>query len=320
MSPTRSRLRPRRRLPLRSAVAAAAGALMCVTLAPGSASAAAPHRPAPVHYTAVDLGTLGGATSVPVAMSGPVVVGSARTADGYSHAFAYDARTGAMTDLGSLAGPAGTSSAQGIADGRWVVGVSSMPGLPYPYTHAFVYDLRTRALTDLGANGGYSAWVTSVSGHLVTGGFLPDSAPTKPGRGFVYDLRIRTRTDLGQQMVYGVRAAGHTAVATDGRLAYAYDLRSGRRVGFGPADAISHITGMNGSYAIGDTTPPGPNAMVYQVDGRRFTSLPSLGGPFSTAVTSDRHGDVVGTAATGESHNPGDVADAHATVWVRGRT
>ena len=65
-------------------------------------SAAEPRRTA----TAQDLGTLGGEESHVTAIDGDIVVGSAITATGRSHAFAYDLGAAAptMIDLGTLGG------------------------------------------------------------------------------------------------------------------------------------------------------------------------------------------------------------------------
>ena len=49
-----------------------------------------------------DLGTLGGPSSMAVAVDGNIVAGSALTSDLKWHAFAYDLTTSTMRDLGAL--------------------------------------------------------------------------------------------------------------------------------------------------------------------------------------------------------------------------
>ncbi|MER7563696.1 hypothetical protein ABTZ93_12090 [Streptomyces sp. NPDC097941] len=91
-----------RRLGARATVATLALALLGLGSGPALAHTA---KPSSRHYTAIDLGTLGGTYSSGFALDRDTVVGSSTRAgdDFNSHAFAYDRSTHAMTDLGTCA-------------------------------------------------------------------------------------------------------------------------------------------------------------------------------------------------------------------------
>ncbi len=80
-----------------------------------------------VHYangTTVDLGTLGGATSIATAINDEQqIAGSSLNEAGETHAFLYE--NGGMTDLGTLVGEAGTSYANAINNAGQIVGQSA---------------------------------------------------------------------------------------------------------------------------------------------------------------------------------------------------
>src|SRR4029078_11242245 len=90
-------------------------------------------------------------------VAGSVCVGEGETAEGETHAFAYDlaAANPQMVDLGTLGG--GFSDATAIDDGT-VVGESA---LPEAGSHAFAYHLGAASphMIDLGSLGGESTAV-----------------------------------------------------------------------------------------------------------------------------------------------------------------
>jgi probable HAF family extracellular repeat protein len=92
----------------------------------GPSANARPELAAAKTYTALDLGTLGGAKSEAWAIN-PTgqVVGASETAPGdfQTHAFLW--QNGAMTDLGTLGG--GSSVATGINPAGQIVGGSELP-------------------------------------------------------------------------------------------------------------------------------------------------------------------------------------------------
>jgi probable HAF family extracellular repeat protein len=89
------------------------------------------------------LGTLGGKTSVPVALNDhDQVVGNSQTRDGKRHAFIW--QNGRMSDLGTLGGD--VAQVVGINNRGQVIGSSTTAG---GRTHAFLW--QSRRMTDLGS-------------------------------------------------------------------------------------------------------------------------------------------------------------------------
>ena len=77
--------------------------LIAVFLAAAAFAAAAPAQAGARQYRSVELGTLGGATTVAAAMNeSGTIVGTSTTAAGDRHAFSW--RNGVLTDLGTLGG------------------------------------------------------------------------------------------------------------------------------------------------------------------------------------------------------------------------
>ncbi|MFJ6386493.1 hypothetical protein ACIQJT_02675 [Streptomyces sp. NPDC091972] len=266
------------------------------------------------------VGTFGGGDSHVTDISGHTVVGSARTPGNQNtHAYAYDARTGTMTELDSPVGPDGTSTAAGTSLDRYVAGTWDHPGTPFEGGHAYVDDLRTHTWTDLSRyDNGVSSKVTSITGHTVVGTFQPEpdgSSGQPPERGFAYDIRSGVWSDLGPEMSYRPVVTGHTVLATTRPGAYRYDLRTRTLSAFGPGPGRTYINGVAGKFAAGDTNP-GPFAYVYRVDTGGFTLLPAIGGVHSTASDVDRHGAAVGNSATAPTDPTSPDGVYHATLWT----
>jgi probable HAF family extracellular repeat protein len=100
----------------------------------------------PLTYVIIDLGSLGGGSSVAKAINNHgQVVGSADTRQGYRHAYVWEA--GTMRDLGTLPGYS-ISEANDINDVADIVGFSTNSGLPGSQTSSFLW--REGAMIDLG--------------------------------------------------------------------------------------------------------------------------------------------------------------------------
>ncbi|MFI9103395.1 hypothetical protein ACIGXA_23015 [Streptomyces fildesensis] len=269
------------------ACATAGAALAALTLGSGQALATTPHAPHPLHYTVVDLGTLGGTISSGIALDADTVVGSS-TLPGNTdfHAFAYDRATRTTTDLGTLGG---TSSSTVAVQGRYVIGDSTTAD---GNEHAFVYDLRTHHMTDLGTFGGTGSHVNAISGDTVVG-----SARTTGNQGehaFAYDVRTGRMTDLGS--LAGPSGVSSAAGISQGRFitgtsdvttapdttqhAFLYDLRTHRMTDLGAdGGASSQATAISGNTVVGITrtgSAPAPGAahgFAYDIRTRAWTDL-----------------------------------------------
>jgi probable HAF family extracellular repeat protein len=118
----------------------------------------------------VDLGTLGGATSIATALSsdGTTIVGvSDASGQGGAHAFRWTAASG-MIDLGTLGGGSQSRATGVSADGSVVIGYSYLED---SYTiRAFCWTALA-GMVDLGTLGGYYTTALSVSadGNVVVG-------------------------------------------------------------------------------------------------------------------------------------------------------
>lgn len=131
-----------------------------------------------------DIGTLGGARSSGEGIdAGDVIVGSADTAAGQSHAFRWAA--GTMTDLGTLGGP--NSRATAIAQGGLIAGSAQTAT---SHWHAFL--IRSGHMTDLGSLGARDSFALSVNSAGTVVGYSETRAGVR--NGFV--VRNGTRTDV----------------------------------------------------------------------------------------------------------------------------
>jgi probable HAF family extracellular repeat protein len=141
-------------------------------------------------YSITDLGTLGGAQSIPVAINGAgQIVGNSETASGATHAFLYSPVTQKMTDLGTFGGA--DSSATGINSTGEIVGTADTTSKDPnggPLSIAFVY--LNGKLIELGTLDGQSSFATAVndSGEVVGyyhqyqqgGGIYPPAVVDEP--------------------------------------------------------------------------------------------------------------------------------------------
>ncbi len=138
-------------------------------------------EPEPLSYTITDLGTLGGWSSVALAVNRRgQVVGSADTSQGVRHAYVW--QRGMMTDLGTLPGDA-MSEAWDINNSGLIVGVGTTPE---GYRHAFVMTPPPPIPAVSGYGTMFMTLFLLAAGMIVvargrrTPGFLPRGRP-RPG-------------------------------------------------------------------------------------------------------------------------------------------
>ena len=104
-------------------------------------------------------------------MSG-ALVGTADTAAGPEHAFAYNRSTGVALDLGTLGGS--TSEALGVNENGDICGTSELPNNT---RHAFLRRADSGIIEDLGTLGGPTSWAFAVS----TSGLVIGRSDTSDG-------------------------------------------------------------------------------------------------------------------------------------------
>lgn len=289
---------------LRSAIAITAAVVLALHGTAVPAAQAAP--PAPI-----DLGTLGGVVSSAVAVSGNIVVGSARNTAGVEHAFALDlgATAPAMKDLGTLGGEESYAVA---VSGPLVVGYSYTAG--DTVTHAFTYDTAAMApaMRDLGTLGGSESEASAVAGSKVVGfSYLPGDVDT---HAFVYDVAAAAPAmrDLGTlggtisfpTAIAGSLVVGYARTAGDTEIhAFAYDLAAVtpvmRDLGTLGGD-YSEATAASGNIVVGASRTAAGEMHAFSIDlgatAPVMRDLGTLGGTASraTAVSGTL---VVGNAA-----------------------
>ena len=236
--------------------------------------------------TMTDLGTLatgnvGRSRTLGINAFGDVVVGFADTGSGTSHAFRWTLNSGSttagtMTDLGTLNGGIGYSSAYGVnALGDVVVGSSDITNPAV--SHAFRWTLNSGSttagtMTDLGTlNGGIgysSAYGVNALGDVVVG-MADNSTNSRAFRwtlnagsattGTMTDLGTLKNDNTGNSFAKGVNAAGNVVVgysSTDSSSdrAFRWTLTSGSTTAGTMTDlgtlAADHTSGSSQAYGV----------------------------------------------------------------------
>lgn len=291
-------------------VAVCAAALLAV-LGPGSAASAAPVSPDLRNLHAVDLGTLGGPTSVGLAVNDEGhVVGDSQTATDQTHAFLW--RGGHMTDLGTLGGSSSTATA--INNHDWVVGWSlTATGI----THGFLW--RNGHMTDLGTLPGVGlVLATGVNDSGTVVGQLTSASTGLPG-GFVWrDGTMRRIGGSGLTQPTGVSASGgicayfqSAAGADTDAVLIVFGHRIVVRRG-AVANAVNDFGAVAGSFDDGY----GPTAYLWHLTTGRFVPLgrfPDAPNGATQAFGVNNRRQVAGLA---DVPGPGSVDVPRAVIWT----
>lgn len=257
----------------------------------------------PPAYHVTDLGTLGGAGAVGLAInsSGQVTGASGTTGDAQSHAFVWTPTTpngtsGTMRDIGTLGG----TQSQGVsinASGQ-VTGDSLTAG--DQALHAFVYD---GAMRDLGAVGDRSSSGTGINdvGHVV--GVVTNSASY---RAFLYDgARHDLPSDQDQpSSVAGINASGQVVINRRqpfGSFLWTPTTPNGAS---GTAVSLGHLSGFETNanalndlgQVTGEALPSSSQFHAFFYDGTMH-DLGTLGGGYSDGWAINNGGQITGEAS-----------------------
>jgi probable HAF family extracellular repeat protein len=262
----------------------------------------------------MDLGTLGGSTSVGNCVNnfGQVAGYSSSVGDTEFHAFSGIGQT--LFDLGTLGGP--VSTANWISDAGHVTGYSFVSALSVD-TRAFLIR-NSGGLQDLGTLGGsYSSGavvnnVGQVAGDSTTPGDSENHA-------FLHNGTLRDLGTLGgvYSSAHALNDAGHVAgeSSLSGEAethAFLFDGTTMHDVGTlgGTYSAGYHIN--DASQVVGDSSLAGDtefHGFIYH--NGTLTDLGTLGGGHSSAWGVNNFGQVVGTSSNAQGK-------VHAFVWQNG--
>jgi probable HAF family extracellular repeat protein len=258
-------------------------------------------------YTAIDLGTLGGSSSVArgVGDLSFAIVGSSTTASGATHAFWRTLALG-FTDLGTLGGS--NSEALAISfNNTHVAGRAKLATTKY---HAFRWTAYPtgRPMIDLGTLGGSESGAHGVNSWGVVVGWS-HTPGDMARRAFVYRdsvmsplavafggsnstaLAINDSDHIVGQASLAGNAVSHAFLFING---VAKDLGSPAGAGTSVATAINELDQVAGYWLATNNTMS--RAFIYT--GGAMQTLPALGGSFAYARAIDPAGLVVGEADT----------------------
>ncbi len=268
-------------------------------------------------YGVTDLGTIGGAMSVALALDEgalPDVYGYGTTASGDVHAFR--GRPGFLaTDLGTLGGR------RSEARRSYQYSVVGLSELANGETHAVHFDYpRPQDLGTLGGTQSFANGVTRPQQQqslvIVGGSTLPGDATT---HAFIH--RDNVMSDLGatlggpNSVANDINVSGHVVGAADlpgGAVHHAFLWNGGATTDLGSLGGNSEALAVNDAdMIVGRSAPAEGTQHAFLYVGGVMHDLGTLGGRSSEATDVNANGAVVGWAETAQGAR-------HAFIWRNG--
>ncbi len=275
-----------------------------------------------VVYSVVDLGTLGGSSSMATAINNAgLIVGQADTSSGASHPFLYNPATASMQDLGTFGGATGSANAINSA-GQIVGWATASNNIPQPFLWS---GSGLTNLTPAGASGGQANAIND-SGAIAMTLTLTDGSNNAyidaTGQYTNLNSFLGSTSSLGQTINASGQVAGNVSSA---------GLPNGWFLGnIAGANVLGAPAGSEGALSFNVTSINDAGQIVgYRVDRSPDPTEPNLpsgwlyaNGQFSpTAIAQpqyiDNAGDIVGASFV---NGGADDLEAHAFVTVGGVT
>jgi probable HAF family extracellular repeat protein len=301
--------------------------LACLARLCGLLGLVLPHCSAQqILYKVVDLGTLGGTTSVVNGQGGinasGFVAGISNIASGLNHAFFYD---GSIHDLGTIAGGStSTSNGLGLNNAGIIVGstIIHRPINDPPsekYIQAFI-DMG-RLMINIGTLGGIESVATAINeSNQVVGSSTLSNEP-QPYHAFLFSggSMIDLGSLGGSSEAFGINQSGKVVGGSylpDGTTFHGFLWNAGVMSDLGTlGGTLSQAFGINSNDAIvGVASLPGDTKMHAALwNAGQITDLGSLNGQNTVAHGINDDGVIVGTAAFPAG---GPSADEHAFIYA----
>ena len=287
-------------------------------------------RLCPSTYSVVNLGTLGGTSSIAedINASGQVVGQAYRPGDVGPQGHGFLWQNGTMTDLGTLGGP--SSDARAINKFTQVVGganTSAVDASGNPIGHAFLW--QNGVMTDLGTLGGTNSagWDINASGQVVGAATTASNASDA----FVWQNGVMTDLNSLLPANSGWIVSSATGINDNGQITgngshngfqRAFLLSSGVITDLGnlggPGSSIAH--GLNNSgQVVGLGSASNIQSFAFLYSGGVMSNLGSLNGGSSAdseAFAINSSAQVVGLSTFAGG---GGLLNPHAALWQNGQ-
>jgi probable HAF family extracellular repeat protein len=267
-------------------------------------------------YGVVDIGTLGGPTSVALAMEyyGYEIVGSAATTSSPRRAFVGNPYF-PLRDLGSLGGQQSEAAAISPAG---IVGSAQTPSGSF---HAFLWQSHSPGMIDLGTLGGTSSWAYGIN----EGGVVVGAATNASGnmRAFLYrdgatnELTLASVDESeardinnGSQII-GWKKTGPNSPARAFLWENQVETSLGTLIPGGESRAMA-INNQGVVVGFASTDATGAATQAFRWENGVMQPLPGLGGAKSAATAIGENGTIVGWSLTPQG-------ESHAVIWRDGK-